>query len=84
MAEWSNAAVLKTVEGKLSGGSNPSPCAKRELYELWISMVRTFCFSELLGRENYASITGILNQVKQKEIEIKVFYKTVKLTVLFL
>ncbi len=24
MAEWSNAAVLKTVEGQLSGGSNPS------------------------------------------------------------
>ena len=24
MAEWSNAAVLKTVEGHTSGGSNPS------------------------------------------------------------
>ena len=24
MAEWSNAAVLKTVEGNTSGGSNPS------------------------------------------------------------
>ncbi len=24
MAEWSIAAVLKTVDGKLSGGSNPS------------------------------------------------------------
>ena len=23
MAEWSNAAVLKTVEGHTSGGSNP-------------------------------------------------------------
>lgn len=28
MAEWSNAAVLKTVDGQLSGGSNPSLCAK--------------------------------------------------------
>ena len=28
MAEWSNAAVLKTVEGKTSGGSNPSLSAK--------------------------------------------------------
>ena len=27
MAEWSNAAVLKTVDGQLSGGSNPSLCA---------------------------------------------------------
>ena len=24
LAEWSNAAVLKTVEGHTSGGSNPS------------------------------------------------------------
>lgn len=28
MAEWSIAAVLKTVEVKASGGSNPSPSAK--------------------------------------------------------
>ena len=27
MAEWSNAAVLKTVDRQLSGGSNPSLCA---------------------------------------------------------
>lgn len=27
MAEWSIAAVLKTVEPKGSGGSNPSPSA---------------------------------------------------------
>ncbi len=29
MAEWSNAAVLKTVEGHTSGGSNPSFSAKK-------------------------------------------------------
>jgi hypothetical protein len=28
MAEWSIAAVLKTVEGKTSGGSNPSLSAR--------------------------------------------------------
>jgi hypothetical protein len=28
MAEWSIAAVLKTVEGNTSGGSNPSFSAK--------------------------------------------------------
>ncbi len=33
MAERSNAAVLKTVDGQLSGGSNPSLSARRELYE---------------------------------------------------
>ena len=27
MVEWSIAAVLKTVDGELSGGSNPSLCA---------------------------------------------------------
>ena len=29
MAEWSNAAVLKTVEGNTSGGSNPSLSARK-------------------------------------------------------
>ena len=29
MAEWSNAAVLKTVEGHTSGGSNPSFSASK-------------------------------------------------------
>jgi hypothetical protein len=29
MAERSNAAVLKTVEGHTSGGSNPSPSATK-------------------------------------------------------
>ncbi len=28
MVEWSIAAVLKTVEARASGGSNPSLCAK--------------------------------------------------------
>jgi hypothetical protein len=32
MAEWSNAAVLKTVEGHTSGGSNPSFSAKKSPY----------------------------------------------------
>ena len=30
LAEWSNAAVLKTVEGHTSGGSNPSLSAVRD------------------------------------------------------
>ena len=29
LAEWSNAAVLKTVEGHTSGGSNPSLSADK-------------------------------------------------------
>ena len=40
MAEWSNAAVLKTVEGHTSGGSNPSFSAKgNSQRKLWV-----FCF----------------------------------------
>ena len=37
MAEWSNAAVLKTVEGHTSGGSNPSPSAIKppKVADLW-------------------------------------------------
>jgi hypothetical protein len=31
MAEWSKAAVLKTVEGNTSVGSNPTPSAIRNL-----------------------------------------------------
>lgn len=31
MAERSNAAVLKTVDGQLSGGSNPSLCANKDV-----------------------------------------------------
>ena len=36
MAEWSNAAVLKTVEGHTSGGSNPSFSAKENPHFLWV------------------------------------------------
>ena len=32
MAEWSNAAVLKTVEAQVSGGSNPSPSANLAMH----------------------------------------------------
>jgi hypothetical protein len=35
MAERSNAAVLKTVEGNTSGGSNPSLSAKKSIITLY-------------------------------------------------
>ena len=43
MAEWSIAAVLKTVEGNTSGGSNPSLSAKKKettsvLFPFFISL----------------------------------------------
>ena len=45
MAEWSNAAVLKTVEGHTSGGSNPSFSAKpcKSSYKVF------FIYSDLLN-----------------------------------
>jgi hypothetical protein len=40
MAEWSIAAVLKTVEGNTSGGSNPSFSALRPLKRATADAVR--------------------------------------------
>ena len=44
MAEWSIAAVLKTVEGHTSGGSNPSLSAKHLSNRLIISDNQTVIF----------------------------------------
>ena len=42
VAEWSNAAVLKTVEGHTSGGSNPSFSALKFPNILIINMLGFF------------------------------------------
>ena len=44
MAEWSIAAVLKTVEGHTSGGSNPSLSAKYFIKRLSIADTQAFSF----------------------------------------
>ena len=44
MAEWSNAAVLKTVEGHTSGGSNPSFSASTIPFLLYINSLGIFYF----------------------------------------
>ena len=49
MAEWSNAAVLKTVEGHTSGGSNPSFSALENQVHLHL----VFCFYSCLCLQNY-------------------------------
>gem|GEM_PF-752567 len=53
MAEWSIAAVLKTVEGHTSGGSNPSLSAKYLSSRLIISDNQTAIF--------YATIKNTYN-----------------------
>ncbi len=45
MAEWSNAAVLKTVEQRCSGGSNPSLSAKGQNQLLGFDTIEALCFS---------------------------------------
>ena len=61
MAEWSIAAVLKTVEGHTSGGSNPSLSAIKSVNQavarftpFLCSMVRIFQIKNVggIGRKN--------------------------------
>ena len=47
MAEWSIAAVVKTVEGHTSGGSNPSLSAKYFIKRLSIADAQAFSFFTL-------------------------------------
>ena len=48
MAEWSNAAVLKTVDLNGSGGSNPSLSAKKRRNKLIINELRRFFIEWLI------------------------------------
>ena len=54
MAEWSNAAVLKTVEGHTSGGSNPSFSAYKFPNIFIINLLGFFvmCFSTINVRSD--------------------------------
>jgi hypothetical protein len=49
MAEWSNAAVLKTVEGHTSGGSNPSFSAKENPQQSCGFFYTQKCIELILG-----------------------------------
>ena len=48
MAEWSNAAVLKTVDLNGSGGSNPSLSAEKRRNKLIINELRRFFIEWLI------------------------------------
>ena len=73
MAEWSNAAVLKTVEGHTSGGSNPSLSAIKPDYQAFVVYTPNFtpkscevgCFYIFLTvqagqKRNGVNISGIV------------------------
>ena len=49
MAEWSNAAVLKTVDLNGSGGSNPSLSAFKIRKQLNIRSLRFFSYNTFLN-----------------------------------
>ncbi|MDE6080408.1 MAG: hypothetical protein K2G35_10145, partial [Duncaniella sp.] len=50
-AEWSIAAVLKTVEGHTSGGSNPSLSAKAAIRLLFLFLYSARAYSSLRSAE---------------------------------
>ena len=47
MAEWSKAAVLKTVEGNTSVGSNPTPSANKIASQFYIKKFWGIFFGEM-------------------------------------
>ena len=56
MAEWSNAAVLKTVEQRCSGGSNPSLSANKQKLQGFDFIEAFFVFvgqAELVRAQTY-------------------------------
>jgi hypothetical protein len=72
MAEWSIAAVLKTVEGQTSGGSNPSLSAKRNfsLLEFLSNPLKHMISRDFLFEQNLK-----LTQIKLKTITLLVTQK---------
>ena len=62
MAEWSIAAVLKTVEGHTSGGSNPSLSAIKPDYQAFV--VYTPNFTPSFGREIGCFVWGLKGEKK--------------------
>ena len=70
MAEWSIAAVLKTVEGNTSGGSNPSLSAIKPDYQAFV--VYTPNFTPSFGREIGCFVWGL--KLKGRKEVNKNFY----------
>ena len=65
MVEWSIAAVLKTVETRVSGGSNPSLCAKKRE---WGFLFPFFCIPNF---ERDSRVGAVLRE--QNALPRKVF-----------
>ncbi len=76
MAEWSIAAVLKTVEGHTSGGSNPSLSAIKPDYQAFV--VYTPNFTPSFGREIGCFVWGLKGEKKGIKIFILPFVPSKK------
>ena len=70
MAEWSIAAVLKTVEGHTSGGSNPSLSAIKPDFQAFV--VLTPNFTPSFGHEIMCKFMP-----KDNYLQSSIFYITV-------
>ena len=68
MAEWSNAAVLKTVEGHTSGGSNPSFSANKFPNVFIINMLGFFVsgICTIIVRSDIKSQKNLTQEFKEK------------------
>ena len=76
MAEWSIAAVLKTVEGNTSGGSNPSLSAIKPDYQAFV--VLTPNFTPSFGRKIGCFLWGLKGEKKGIKIFILPFVPSKK------
>ncbi len=72
MVEWSIAAVLKTVETRVSGGSNPSLCAKNT--EMDFFYFRVFLYTEI---EKALRVGAILRKAYSRKLNPKMIKKAV-------
>ena len=66
VAEWSNAAVLKTVVPQGTGGSNPSSSANTCLKPLILNELRVF----------YFTLVTYQSQTAQVKIDLNNFYES--------
>src|SRR5438477_6975175 len=87
MAEWSNAAVLKTVEAQVSGGSNPSLAARTMEGHIGVDesgkgdyfgpLVIAACY---VGPEHLAELEGVKDSKKLTDKMALSFSSVIKRT----
>ena len=64
MAEWSIAAVLKTVELRGSGGSNPSLSATRKVFTEGCDLSQPFFIEDGTSANSFASVPSSMKKYR--------------------